>query len=180
MTLVTKRNVTGPFVLRLLIFIVLFCFPVFNLPVAAQVESQSFDLLLKKMLAHSVEEISVQHAINSNAIFFDAREKKEFEVSHIKNARWVGFETFSMNELSGFDKGSEIIVYCSVGYRSEKISVKLLDAGFQNVSNLYGGIFEWVNQGNPVYRNDTLEVKDIHAYNRLWGAWLKKGNKVFE
>ncbi len=46
---------------------------------------------------------------------------------------------------------SKVVVYCSVGYRSEKIAEKLKAAGYKNVFNLYGGIFEWENQNLPVY-----------------------------
>jgi len=33
-------------------------------------------------------------------------------------------------------------VYCSLGIRSEVIAKKLKKAGYTNVFNLYGGIFE--------------------------------------
>jgi len=77
------------------------------------------------------------------------------------------------------DKESEIIVYCSIGYRSEKITEQLVQEGFKNVQNLYGGIFEWKNQGNEVVRPDGKPTEDVHAYSRLWGIWLKEGNRVY-
>ena len=49
-----------------------------------------------------------------------------------------------------------------------------------DVSNLYGGIFEWVNQENPVIDTTGNETKNIHAYNKTWGVWLNKGNKVYD
>jgi 3-mercaptopyruvate sulfurtransferase SseA len=66
-----------------------------------------------------------------------------------------------------------------VGYRSEKISEKLKQAGFKDVSNLYGGIFEWVNQGNPVVDENGKITDNIHAYSKTWGVWLNKGVKVY-
>lgn len=69
-------------------------------------------------------------------------------------------------------------MYCSIGYRSEKIAKKLLENGYDNVSNLYGGIFEWANQGNKVY-NDYGETTKVHAFSRLWSVWLNKGEKVY-
>lgn len=71
-----------------------------------------------------------------------------------------------------------VIVYCSVGYRSERIGEKLQDAGFINVQNLYGGIFKWVNEGMPVY-NSIGPTKQVHGYSRSWGVWLQKGEKVY-
>jgi len=58
------------------------------------------------------------------------------------------------------------------------VSEKLLSAGYQHVSNLYGGIFEWVNQGNPLY-NENGPTSKVHAYSRTWGVWLNKGEKVY-
>ena len=51
-------------------------------------------------------------------------------------------------------------MYCSIGKRSEKVTQKLKKAGYNNVSNLYGGIFEWVNQGNEVVdTNNKVQIR---------------------
>ncbi|KPQ09558.1 MAG: Rhodanese-related sulfurtransferase, partial [Algoriphagus marincola HL-49] len=64
-----------------------------------------------------------------------------------------------------------------VGARSQDIGKKLVQKGF-SVVNLYGGIFQWVNDELPVY--DSLgQTKKVHAYNRAWGVWLNKGEKVY-
>ena len=147
----------------------------------AQVQSSAFNLTLKALLSHSVPEVTVpQFKEMSTVLLLDAREKDEYEVSHIANAKLVGYDHFKVESLGGIDKKKKIVVYCSVGYRSEKISEKLKHAGFTDVSNLYGGIFEWVNQGNLVVDSDGKATEDIHAYNKTWGVWLDKGNKVYE
>jgi len=115
----------------------------------------------------------------SEAIILDAREKDEFEVSHLKGAKWVGFEDFDMAAVSDIRKDTPIILYCSVGVRSEKIGKQLKEAGYEEVYNLYGGIFQWINEGNPVYRSD-IQTSKIHPYSPAWGFWLKKGKKVYE
>jgi rhodanese-related sulfurtransferase len=146
----------------------------------SQVKSASFRLMLKTLLQHSVPEINVQAAARDSAglVLLDAREPKEFAVSHLKGALAVGYDHFDLDKLAAVDKKSRIVVYCSVGYRSEKIAEKLIAAGFKNVSNLYGGIFEWVNQGFPVY-NTSGQTHKVHAYDRTWGIWLHKGEKVY-
>lgn len=161
------------------IFFLLFL-PAF-LPSLAQqeVESRAYGLMLDKLLSHSVPEITArQAALKAEAVFIDARERKEYEVSHIHRALWVGYETFDSTRLAGTDKEREVIVYCSVGYRSEKIAEKLAGMGFGQVFNLYGGIFEWVNRGYPVY-DEHGQTENVHAYNHNWGLWLHKGNKVY-
>jgi len=128
-----------------------------------------------------VPEVSVPEAIKmKDVIFLDAREEAEYEVSHLAAAVFVGYEKFNLESISRLEKNSKIVVYCSVGYRSEKIAEKMKAAGFTNVSNLYGGIFEWVNQENPVVDTDGQETKNVHAYNKTWGVWLNKGNKVYD
>ncbi len=93
---------------------------------------------------------------------------------------FVGYDQCEMDRLKSIDRNKKIIVYCSVGYRSEKISEKLKQAGFTDVSNLYGGIFEWVNQGNPVVDEKGNVTPNIHAYSKTWGVWLNNGVKVYE
>ncbi len=113
-----------------------------------------------------------------DAIVLDTREKEEFEVSHLKDARWVGYDTFSMESVKNFSKNQPVVVYCSIGARSQNIGKKLHEAGFEKVYNLYGGIFHWVNEGYPVFRNASKTEK-VHGYSRTWGIWLNKGEKVY-
>lgn len=145
-----------------------------------QVKSGAYRAMLKTLLSHTVPEIQVQEAArDSSAILFvDAREPKEYAVSRIKGAIPVGYDHFEQDKLSSVPKDRRIVVYCSVGYRSEKIAEKLIAAGYKNVSNLYGGIFEWVNQDHPVVDENGTSRK-VHAYNKTWGVWLKKGEKVY-
>lgn len=146
----------------------------------SQVKSNAFRLMLKSLLQHSVPEIGVQAAAldSKSIVFLDAREPNEFGVSHLKNAIPVGYDHFDLNTVAELDKKSRIVVYCSVGYRSEKIAEKLIANGFTNVANLYGGIFEWVNQDHSVY-DQSGKTRKVHAYDRTWGLWLSKGEKVY-
>jgi 3-mercaptopyruvate sulfurtransferase SseA len=52
--------------------------------------------------------------------------------------------------------------------------------GFNNVYNLYGGIFEWKNLGYPVYDSNGAETENVHVYSEEWCVWLKNGNKIYE
>lgn len=145
-----------------------------------KVESSAYNLMLKALLSHSVDEVSVAKALKiKDAVYIDSRSKREYEVSHIKDAIWVGYEDFDLNRMKGVNKNKPVIVYCSVGKRSEDVTEKLVAAGYKDVHNLYGGIFEWVNDGHPVY-NDKGKTNKVHAYSKTWGIWLNKGEKVYE
>jgi len=156
---------------------------VVSLQAAAQkkVSSGSFNTLLKMMLKHNVREITVPEVINKkNVIFLDAREKREYDVSHIKKAVYAGYNNFDLATVKNVAKDAEIIVYCSIGKRSEEITQKLNKAGYNNVSNLYGGIFEWVNLQNEVVDMNNKRTDKVHAYGRFWGKWLERGEKVYD
>lgn len=166
--------------MKKVVFIVTLLFTVV-LNAQPKVGSSAYGLMLKSLLSHSVPELSVDSALqimDSTTVVLDAREPQESNVSGIKNAIPVGYDHFKLSSVDSVSKNSKVIVYCSVGYRSEKIAEKLIKAGFTDVSNLYGGIFEWVNKGQPTYK-DSLITPKVHAYNKVWGAWVQKGEKVY-
>lgn len=144
-------------------------------------QADSYEQMLNSLLKKSVEPINVKDAkTKTNAYFIDTRVKREFDVSHIKNAQWVGYNEFYLEKIKNIPKDAEVIVYCSVGYRSEKIGEKLEKAGYKNVKNLWGGIFQWVNDGNTVVDNQEIKTPNVHAFSKKWGVWLLKGEKVYE
>jgi rhodanese-related sulfurtransferase len=144
-------------------------------------QTYAFEQMLSVLVKKTVIPVKVGEAKNAkNTYFFDTRTKSEFEVSHIRNAQWIGFEEFKIGKLKNIPKNAEIILYCSVGYRSEKIGEKLLNAGYSNVKNLWGGIFEWVNESNPVIDKNNKITKNVHAYSPEWGIWLQKGEKIYK
>lgn len=112
----------------------------------------------------------------------DTRSKKEYAVSHLQGARFIDYDDFDMNKVNDIPKDAKVVVYCSVGYRSERVGEKMKKAGYSDVSNLYGGIFQWKNENMPVV-NPNGEVTDsVHTYNSRWGKWLEegKGIKVYD
>ncbi|MDP1815085.1 MAG: rhodanese [Cytophagaceae bacterium BCCC1] len=148
---------------------------------ASIAQSKSFDVLLRGLIKKTVPIIKVQElkSKSTGVVLLDARELEEFEVSHLRNARYVGFNNFSLEGIKDIPKTAPIVVYCSIGVRSEKIGEKLLAAGYTNVKNCYGSIFEWVNQGNEIVDMQNQPTQKIHAYNKKWGVWVNKGEKVY-
>src|SRR5690606_29504975 len=108
----------------------------------------------------------------------DTRQKEEFEVSHLKGANWVGYDTFTLENVAKLDKSKPVLVYCTVGARSQDIGKKLQEAGFTEVYNLYGGLIEWANEEKPIFHADSQTYK-VHTYSQSWGIWLTKGEKVY-
>lgn len=158
---------------------ILFISLILSLQTIAQQKTNNpeFDGMLKKLLTHTVNEVTPKDVSeNKEVVYLDAREKKEFKTSHIKGATWVGYNTFKLKKVKEIPKDKKIVVYCTVGYRSEKIAERLIQAGFTDVSNLYGGIFEWVHQNKEVV-NKKGATEEVHTYDAEWGQWLEKGVK---
>lgn len=149
------------------------------LAVLAQIKNPEYKEMIDAMYEHSVPLISVDSLKHvKNVFLLDARENKEYEVSHLKNAKQVGYIWFDMRKVVDIPKDANVVVYCSVGYRSEKIAEKLQKNGFKHVYNLYGGIFEWVNQHQPVYKTNGVQTSEIHTYNKSWAKWITNGTKI--
>jgi rhodanese-related sulfurtransferase len=113
-------------------------------------------------------------------VILDTRSPEEYQVSHIPGAKFVDYDEFSEEAVTGMDPERPVVVYCTVGYRSERIGEELKELGFKYVFNLYGGIFEWVNQGHTVVDANGKTTSRVHAYSEKWSVWLQKGEKVYE
>ena len=112
-------------------------------------------------------------------LLLDVRTPTEYRVSHLAGARFVNFDSLQTEQFAGVDRRRSVVVYCSVGYRSERLGERLQVLGFRQVRNLYGGLFEWVNQGYDVY-NAQGRTANVHPYSAVWSPWLQKGQKVYE
>lgn len=147
-----------------------------------QVENSAFEKKLNRLLIHDVPrtDVSKIDTTNKGLLYLDAREVEEYNVSHVENAKFVGYKNFSLDSLQSIPKDTEIIVYCSIGFRSGSVSKKLIKDGFTNVLNLYGGLFEWSNQELPLVDNEGKPTLKIHTYNKKWGKWIENGEKVLE
>ena len=163
-----------------LIFIPLF---IFTLDMVRS-QTMEYELMLQTLNSHTVPTIkSSELAADINKefemIIIDTRSSEEYKVSHLQEARFIDFDKFTKEDVKNIPKSMPVVVYCSVGYRSEKIGEKLLKIGFKNVKNLYGGIFQWKNESFEIVNNSGNETDSIHAYNRIWSVWLTNGIKVY-
>lgn len=119
---------------------------------------------------------------NNQYVLIDTRAIEEYRVSHLKEAYWAGDKEFNKDSVMARipNKKTPIVVYCSIGVRSEDLGEKLMALGYSDVKNLYGGIFEWVNKGQPVYDKKEEETNKVHAFNKHWGKLLIKGERVYD
>lgn len=111
---------------------------------------------------------------NGNEILLvDVREKREFEVSHLRGAEWV--EGLNWQEV---DKNTPIVLYCTIGFRSTEWGTTLAKQGFRNLYNLDGGIVRWKNEKRTVFNQKNQPTDSVHVYSDLFGFLLREGQAV--
>lgn len=115
---------------------------------------------------------------NAKLRLLDTRTEEEYQVSRLPGAQWLGFQPINEELLRQFQTEDTLLVYCSIGYRSEQVADELRAKGFNNVFNLYGGIFEWVNQGKTLENETGEPTRQVHPYNFWWGLFLTEGEKT--
>lgn len=117
---------------------------------------------------------------NGEVLLLDAREPDEYAVSRIRGAVHIGYESPDFTVTDSLPRDRELVVYCSVGKRSEEIARQLETSGFTKVYNLWGGIFDWANRGYPIADAADRRVYKLHPYNAAWGFWITKCEKTYE
>ena len=97
------------------------------------------------------KEISVAQAAEkrtAGAYILDVREPSEWEQGHIPEATLIPLGQLE-SRLSELPKDQEIVVVCRSGNRSATGRDILLQAGFNQVTSMAGGMNEWTGQGLP-------------------------------
>ncbi len=123
----------------------------------------------------AVEHLSVEAAATgvtdpAPPLFLDVRGRDEYLAGHIRGARWLDPATAAPTVVDALPSDRPIIAYCSVGWRSSEMAARLRAAGRPAVTNLRGGLFEWVVRGHPVVR-DGRASRQVHPYGVPW-SWL--------
>jgi len=91
------------------------------------------------------EQWSTEVSQNKNAVILDVRTEEEFVEGYIPNSKNIdiykgqGF----LDEIEKLDKSKDYYVYCRSGARSAQACALMNQQGFDNASNLMGGITDW-------------------------------------
>lgn len=90
---------------------------------------------------------------NRRPLILDVRTELEFAAGHLERATLIPVQALQgrLAELASH-KQEPVLVYCASGNRSTVAAKMLIDAGFQQVTNLRRGIAEWNKAGLPVVK----------------------------
>ena len=125
-----------------------------------------------------LSEILAKH--RSDVVIFDAREREEYDVSHLPGAIRVdpdmSREKFLTTHAAALS-GKSAVFYCSVGVRSSQLAARVQNdlkrGGVQQAYNLAGGIFGWHNDARPLA--NAFGVADrVHGYDARWSRLLTR------
>ena len=113
-------------------------------------------------------------------LILDVRQPVEFAVSQIRFARSAPKDS-ALQMVASLAKDTRIALYCSVGYRSAEITLKLRSLGFTQTFNCEGSIFRWANEGRPLFRGPTaarlgqpLVPPLVHPFDSFWASLLQE------
>lgn len=93
----------------------------------------------------------------NNAILVDVRTQDEYNSGYIESSLNIDYLSNGFSEnIEKLDKNIPIILYCRSGKRSSMSANKLSKLGFKEIYSLDGGILKWIETGNSVIFNDTI------------------------
>ena len=116
-------------------------------------------------------------------LIIDCRREDEFQVSKIPGAKNLDFkcEDNELTELlKDVEKDTQIINYCSLGYRSAIMTNRIqnLVKDRNPVYNLEGSIFKWANENKPLTDHQDQPTLKVHPYSfkfafltLSWNRW---------
>jgi len=150
------------------------------IPFVGFCQKKSIDKLLDTYNTRSIPYLSVQELkMNTEAYtILDTRKKEEFDVSHLPGAVWVGEKTEDAFLDSLMNSKKPVVVYCSVGIRSEDFGEKLARKTGKTVNNLYGGIFAWKDAGFKIVDAKGKSTQKVHTFSKNWEDYLRTGIPV--
>ncbi len=84
----------------------------------------------------------------SGAFILDVRTQEEWDQYHIPNTTLIPLDQLP-SRLNEVPRNRSIVVVCRSGNRSQQGRDILLNAGFQQVTSMEGGLTEWRASGYP-------------------------------
>tara|TARA_B100001250_G_scaffold331374_1_gene296482 strand:+ start:416 stop:1255 length:840 start_codon:yes stop_codon:yes gene_type:complete len=102
---------------------------------------------------------------NEDILILDTRNDYETRVGLFENAIDLNLSTFrdfpeAISDLPEEYKTKQIVMYCTGGIRCEKASLVMMNAGFENVKQLEGGILGYFEETDGSYWNGDCFVFD--------------------
>ncbi|MGE9267217.1 MAG: molybdopterin-synthase adenylyltransferase MoeB [Verrucomicrobiales bacterium] len=93
----------------------------------------------KEISTNDLRDILTQ---GTDAILIDVREQEEYDLDHIPGSRLIPLSTWPAT-IEHLDKNASYLVHCQKGMRSARACQYMLANGFQDATNIAGGMDAW-------------------------------------
>ena len=125
------------------IILILFNILAFNIMSLSQADSVKFKSL-------EPYDFYMHYLKDDKALLIDVREFFEFKSKRLKGA--VNIPASGNIDIAAdtLDKGQALFLYCTSGFRSDKVAKSLYEKGFRKLYSLDGGITEWRKEGMKI------------------------------
>lgn len=118
---------------------------------------------------------TLQQLVNQNeVILIDVREPSEYSGERIEGAKLVPLSSFTADKIPQ-NSDQPVILYCQSSNRSGQAAQKLLQAGFQEVTHLEGGLNNWKQQGLPTKVNKNAPISIMRQVQIVAGTLILTG-----
>jgi rhodanese-related sulfurtransferase len=112
--------------------------------------------------------------IQDQVTLIDVREPSEYVGEHIEGACLISLSKFDPNQIPT-DSDKKIILYCQSSNRSGQAAQKLVNAGFEEVIHLAGGLSEWKRAGYPTKINKNAPISIMRQVQIVAGSLVFLG-----
>jgi molybdopterin/thiamine biosynthesis adenylyltransferase/rhodanese-related sulfurtransferase len=121
----------------------------------------------KRAVAEIAPAEAAQELGNGDVALVDTREPHEYDEVHLDGARLVP-PGILLDEIESVvpDRSQRVILYCRSGRRSGKAAEQMAELGYENVSNVAGGILAWQEAGLPVVEAEGMTAEQRERYSR--------------
>jgi rhodanese-related sulfurtransferase len=99
----------------------------------------------------TVDVQALHAALDDGATLVDVREPHEYDAGHVEGALLMPLAR-TARMAADLPKDEPVYVICRSGNRSLQASRALVEAGFEDVRNVEGGMIAWEAAGLPVAR----------------------------
>ncbi len=108
-------------------------------------------------MVNSINAVDLKAGKVKGATILDVRKPSEWNISHLKDARFTPLSDIPGN-VQSLDKDQAYVVYCGGGYRSMTAISLMKQAGFRNLVNVNGGFGAMVTAGVEVVTEEEVVI----------------------
>lgn len=124
---------------------------------------------------HPIAPETLKQESDRNAVqLIDVREPSEFAGEHIPGATLIPLSSFDPNQVPR-QSSPQVVLYCQSSNRSGQAAKQLLEAGFEKVTHLEGGLNAWKQAGYPTKVNKNAPISIMRQVQIVAGSLVFTG-----